>query len=295
MGDLLTALGIVLLLVVGAWRAGSPLLRVAASCCFLGAGLLLSPPGRATSARGQRRPSSAGAPPAGRWGTAFTAFAAVGGARLWPPGCSPDGYRGDVHARRRPNDRGLSAQARKFAHVSRESTHSLQRGKQPRIPRRCARLPLVPSRRELPGRWRRPLIKGAAGVSLGGACRPLLRFAQTSGGSGAACPRRCGPRRPLAVLAGSAWSGALVAKAAADAGDEPALTAHSCVRRSSGGNLLAAVGSFWHPCGMGMAACRPAGLGACLRGGDVGAGEYGEGEGGEDGADQVGAADAGVG
>src|SRR3954451_11289055 len=153
MGDLLTALGIVLLLVVGAWHAGSPLLRVATSCCFLGAGLLLL-------AAGQGDVSPWAAPAVFGWGTAcwtlgtaFTAYAAVGGARLWPPGCSPGGYRGDVHARRRPNDRGLSAQARKSAHVSRGSTHSLQRGKQARIPRRCARLPLVPGSRLISGDW----------------------------------------------------------------------------------------------------------------------------------------------
>src|SRR3954447_10235618 len=119
MGDLLTALGIVLVLVVGAWHAGSPLLRVAASCCFLGAGLLLLAAGQGDVSPWQRRPASAAALPAGRRGAACTACAAVGGPRLWPPGCSPGGYRGDVHARRRPNDRGLSAQARKFAHVSR--------------------------------------------------------------------------------------------------------------------------------------------------------------------------------
>jgi hypothetical protein len=117
MGDLLTALGIVLVLVVGAWHAGSPLLRVAASCCYLGAGLLLLASGQGDVSHGQRRPSSAGALLAGRWATAWTACAAAGGARLWPPGCSPGAYRGDVHARRRPNDRGLSGAARKFAHV----------------------------------------------------------------------------------------------------------------------------------------------------------------------------------
>src|SRR4051812_26846449 len=103
MGDLLTGLGIVLVLVVAAWHVGSPLLRAAASCCYLGAGVLVLPPGRATSARGQRRPCSAGAQPAGRWGTACTACAAAGGAPFSPHGCSPGGYRGDVHARVRLN------------------------------------------------------------------------------------------------------------------------------------------------------------------------------------------------
>jgi hypothetical protein len=62
MGDLLTALGIMLVLVVGAWHAGSPLLRVAASCCFLGAGLLLL-------AAGQGDVSPWAAPALFGWGT----------------------------------------------------------------------------------------------------------------------------------------------------------------------------------------------------------------------------------
>jgi hypothetical protein len=41
MADLLTALGIMLVLGVGAWYLGSLLLRVAAFWCFVGAGLLL--------------------------------------------------------------------------------------------------------------------------------------------------------------------------------------------------------------------------------------------------------------
>jgi hypothetical protein len=34
MDDLLTGLGIVLVLVVSAWHVGSPLLRAAAFCCY---------------------------------------------------------------------------------------------------------------------------------------------------------------------------------------------------------------------------------------------------------------------
>ena len=41
MAELLTALGIMLVLGVGAWYLGSLLLRVAAFWCFVGAGLLL--------------------------------------------------------------------------------------------------------------------------------------------------------------------------------------------------------------------------------------------------------------
>src|SRR3954470_14588574 len=63
MGDLVTALGIVLVLVVGAWHVGSPLLRAAASCCFLGAGLLLL-------AAGQGDVSPWAAPAVFGWGTA---------------------------------------------------------------------------------------------------------------------------------------------------------------------------------------------------------------------------------
>jgi hypothetical protein len=63
MSDLLTAAGIMLVLVMGAWHAGSPLPRVAASCCFLGAGLLLL-------AAGQGDLSPRTAPAVFGWGTA---------------------------------------------------------------------------------------------------------------------------------------------------------------------------------------------------------------------------------
>src|SRR3954470_13812653 len=65
MGDLLTALGIVLVLVVGAWHVGSPLLRVAALCCYLGAGLLLL-------AAGQGDVSPWAAPAVFCWGSPAT-------------------------------------------------------------------------------------------------------------------------------------------------------------------------------------------------------------------------------
>ena len=63
MGDLLTALGTVLVLVVGAWHVGSPPLRAAALCCYLGAGLLLL-------AAGQGDVSPWAAPALFGWGTA---------------------------------------------------------------------------------------------------------------------------------------------------------------------------------------------------------------------------------
>lgn len=100
MAELLTALGIMLVLGVGAWYLGSLLLRVAAFWCFVGAGVLLLVAGEATSAPGPGRRCSPGARRAGSSVTACSACGGAGGARLSLPGCSPGGCGGAGRRRR---------------------------------------------------------------------------------------------------------------------------------------------------------------------------------------------------